>query len=113
MIAFQEDEKRRTPFQLRCPLFIAVGERCRNLRIQLRYVPVKRGLDLGEFFVVFIVMWSTCNTCWVTAESAIALSIPVRSIIKQKPTNMISPRASIDEPRFGCSASAALSKVAT
>jgi hypothetical protein len=49
MIAFQEDEKRRTPFQLRCPLFIAVGERCRNLRIQLRYVPVKRGLDLGEF----------------------------------------------------------------
>jgi hypothetical protein len=111
MIAFQEDEKRRTPFQLRCPLFIAVGERCRNLRIQLRYVPVKRGLDLGEFlrrFHRYVV-----DTCWVTAESAIALSIPVRSIIKQKPTNMISPRASIDEPRFGCSASAALSKVAT
>jgi len=30
MIPLQEDEKRRTPFQLRCPLFIAVSERRRQ-----------------------------------------------------------------------------------
>ena len=50
MIPLQEEEKRPTPFQLRCPLFIAVSERGRNRRIQLRDIPFKRHLDLGEFF---------------------------------------------------------------
>ena len=39
MIPLQEDEKRRTPSQLRCPPFIAVGERRRNRRIELRNIP--------------------------------------------------------------------------
>ena len=36
-------------------------------------------------------MCSTCNTRRVTVKSAMALSIPVSSIAKEKPASVISP----------------------
>ena len=61
MIPLQEDEKRRTPFQLRCPLFIAVSERRRNRRIQLRRSVRAPPSTWANFFVVVIVMCSICK----------------------------------------------------
>ena len=50
VIPLQEDEKRRTPFQLCRPLFIAIGERRRNRGVQLRNALFQRRLDLSRIF---------------------------------------------------------------
>src|SRR6516165_9039922 len=74
VIPLQKYEKRYTPFQLRRPLLVAVGQGGSKCGIKLRNVLFKRPLDVDEFFSSFHLMCSTCNTRRVTTGFTMALS---------------------------------------
>ena len=113
MIPLQEDKKRRTTFHLCRPLFVAACECRRDRGVELGTLLSSAASTSANFLVVLIVICSTCNTRRATVASAITLSIPVSSIVKEKLASVISPAIFVRPLKSGGVASGAFLRFLT
>ena len=99
MIPLQKYEKWYTPFQLRRPLLVAIGQGLSYRGVKLRNAPFERRVDVGEFFCCFdlyvLDLQHPPRDCRIGHRSP----VPVGSIVKHRTADVTSA-ATFDRRRY-------------